>query len=62
MIFSLVTADTTDVALSGGTSTIVSTTMLVSMARRRNVKFFSVISPIDKSDMGTDKAIDTPVR
>ena len=36
--------------------------MLVSMARRRNSILTSVIVPIDKSDMGTDKAIDTPVR
>jgi hypothetical protein len=61
LIFSLVTADTTDFALSDATSAIVSTSMLVSIARRRNSTFFSVIFPIDKSDTGTDKAIDMPV-
>ena len=61
MIFSLVTAAVTEFACPDGTITIVSTSMLVLMARRLDSTSISFIDPIETSDMGTDKAIDTPL-
>ena len=61
-IFSVVTAADTAVACSVGTITIVSTSMLVLMARRLDTTTISSIDPIETSDMGTDKALDTPSR
>ena len=56
------TSADTEVACSVGTITIVSTSMLVLMARRLDSTSISFIDPIEISDRGTDKALETPLR
>ena len=60
LMFSLVTDDATDCAASSGTNAIVSTSILVTRRRRRTC--ISIISPIDTSDIETDRAFATPCK